>query len=460
MTETRRERFVRAAWAPVDASSIAAFRAMFGLALFVGIVRFVLSGWVDVLFVQPAFFFKYPGLEWVAVPPAAVLYALYAALAVLALALAAGWNVRVTAALFTLGFAYAEAMDVTNYLNHYYLVVLLGALFAVLPVARAGGAVPVWVLWLFRFQIAVVYFHAGLAKAGSDWLLHAQPLGIWMAARTETPVIGPFLHHAWTAFAMSWAGFLFDTTIVGWLSWRRTRAIAFAFVLAFHGLTSVFFEIGMFPILMPIAATLFFAPDWPARLLRLRPRAARPPMALPSGRRRAVIAVALACWCSFHALFPLRHLAHPGDVLWNEEGMRWAWKVMVREKSGSITYRVRNPETGREWQVTPHRYLTWRQANEMSGQPDLIAQLARHIAADFERRGLGAVEVRADAWVSLNGRSSARMIDPDADLAREAIPAGWILDGPETPPLIAGGRSGGPRSSASAAAREPREARP
>ena len=443
MTESLRESFVRRAWAPVDASSIAAFRVMFGLALFVGIVRFVSSGWVDVLFVQPMFFFKYSGLEWVAVPPAPVLYALYAALAALALALAAGWNVRVVAALFTLGFAYAEAMDVTNYLNHYYLVVLLGALFAVLPVARAGGTVPAWVLWLLRFQIAAVYVHAGLAKAGSDWLLHAQPLGIWMASRTETPVIGPFLHYGWTAFAMSWAGFFFDTTIVAWLSWARTRALAFAAVLVFHGLTAVFFEIGMFPILMPIAATLFFAPEWPARLLRLRPRLELPAASIPSPRRRAWIGLALAVWCGFHAFFPLRHIAHAGDVLWNEQGMRWAWKVMVREKSGSITYRVRNPESGREWQVSPHKYLTWRQANEMSGQPDLIAQLARHIAADFERRGLGRVEVRVDAWVSLNGRASARMIDPDADLAREGMRAEWILEAPNTPPLIAGGRSAG-----------------
>ena len=41
----------------------------------------------------------------------------------------------------------------------------------------------------------------------------------------------------------------------------------------------------------------------------------------------------------------------------------------------------------------------------MSGQPDLILQLAHHIRDDFERRGQGPVEVRVDALVSLNGRA-------------------------------------------------------
>jgi hypothetical protein len=58
------------------------------------------------------------------------------------------------------------------------------------------------------------------------------------------------------------------------------------------------------------------------------------------------------------------------------------------------------------------------QESEMSSQPDLIVQLAQHIRGDFERRGLGPVEVRADARVAFNGRRSARLLDPNVDLAR------------------------------------------
>ena len=110
----------------------------------------------------------------------------------------------------------------------------------------------------------------------------------------------------------------------------------------------------------------------------------------------------------------------------------------VLGENGSIVYRVRNPEMGREWQVGPMRYLTWRQANEMTGQPDLILQLAHRIADDFRQRGRGPVEVRVDALVSLNGRPAARLIDPDVDLARVddgLAPADWILPAEASPPF-------------------------
>lgn len=74
----------------------------------------------------------------------------------------------------------------------------------------------------------------------------------------------------------------------------------------------------------------------------------------------------------------------------------------------------------------------------MSVQPDLILQLARHIARDFEAKGHGAVEVRADARVSLNGRPAELFLDPEVDLAREEdglAPKRWIRPAPETPPV-------------------------
>lgn len=84
------------------------------------------------------------------------------------------------------------------------------------------------------------------------------------------------------------------------------------------------------------------------------------------------------------------------------------------------------------------RYSARRQMNEMSGQPDLIIQLAKHIAADFQQRGFGAVEVRAEALDSVNGGAPALMIDPQVDLTQvEDSPAiaHWITTAPEGPPI-------------------------
>ncbi len=450
---------------PIDPAGLVAFRVLFGLLMCAGLVRSLLTGWVDRFYGERQFFFKYWGASWIEPLPVEAMSALYVALALLALLVALGLFYRASALLFAIGFAYVEFIDVTNYLNHYYLASLLAFLLVFLPLGRVGSldarrrpgiriaTVPAWCLYLLRVQVGVVYVYAGLAKLGGDWLLHAQPLNLWFTARVGTPVIGPLLDQVWLAYAASWAAFLYDTTIVLWLSWRRTRPVAYAVLLGFHFFTHVLFDIGMFPFLMSIAALVFFSPSWPRPWLerwrrlvaRMDPSGPREPAgdAAPSisrltpGWRRAGLGLA-AAYCLFQVVFPLRHYLYPGNVLWDEQGMRWAWKVMVREKHGSVTYRVRFADSGKVLQVSPRRYLDPRQAREMAGQPDLIAQLARHIAAEFGRRGRGPVEVRAEALVSLNGRPAQPMIDPARDLARvddSLAPADWILPAPEGPPI-------------------------
>jgi vitamin K-dependent gamma-carboxylase len=457
-----RQRLESALARPVSSQSLAVYRILFGSLLFLSTIRFMASGWLDVFYVRAKFHFTYWGFDWVRVLPEAGMWALYGGIAASALLIAFGLFTRLSTFAFLVLFAYAEFTDVTNYLNHYYLVILMAFLLLLLPTGarwsldalrrpgRRRLEIPAWMLYLLRFQVAVVYVHAGLAKLGSDWLLHAQPMRIWLAARDETPLFGSLFAEPATAYLFSWAGFLFDSTIVAWLLWKRTRPAAFFLVLAFHGLTQVLFDIGIFPLLMLINSTLFFDPDWPGRLwARIRRRAATvapaPAPALPMFSRRGATfaAAALCAYAAFQVLFPLRHRLYGGDVLWHEQGMRWSWKVMVREKSGSITFHARDPVTGRAWQVSPSKYLTARQELEMSGQPDLIQQLARRIADDLRKQGRGEIEIHAEARVSLNGRPARLLIDPSVDLARVPVgiaPAPWILPGPSDPPLAA--RSG------------------
>ena len=118
--------------------------------------------------------------------------------------------------------------------------------------------------------------------------------------------------------------------------------------------------------------------------------------------------------------------------------MRVAWRVMLREKNGAITYRVTSPATGRTREVSPRAYLDERQAREFSTQPDLIMQLARRIADDFEAREGARPVVRVEALVSLNGRPAELLIDPEADLASVTdglAKAPWIRPSPTTSPI-------------------------
>ena len=131
------DRLWRRAAAPVDVASLAAFRVLFGLTMAVAMARLLASGWLDEVLVAPSFFFKYPGFAWVGVPGPAGLYTLAAVVLVAAVCVALGLWYRVAAGVFVLGFAWLQLMDATNYLNHYYLVILLGGLAALALHLRA-----------------------------------------------------------------------------------------------------------------------------------------------------------------------------------------------------------------------------------------------------------------------------------------------------------------------------------
>lgn len=443
--------------APKATGALVAFRVALGALVTVSAIRFLAYGWVDELFVKPTFFFTYWGFGWVRPLSSSGMHALFVTMAVLGVCFAAGALHRVVAIVLFAMFAYVQLIDVTNWLNHYYLVSLLLLLAATMPLGRAGSVevllfpkrrletFPAWCTYLLRFQVAVVYVYAGLAKVTSDWLLHAQPLNIWLSARTSTPLIGAIFDERWAAYAFSWAGLLFDTTIVAFLLWRRSRAFAYAVVLGFHAMTWLLFPIGMFPFIMCAAALVFMEPAWPSELVaraRGRTRAEsrgemREHGSLSPGVSRLAM-VGAAVYCLVQLVAPLRHRLYGGNVLWHEQGMRFAWKVMVREKNGSITYVVQSRQAGRTWYVSPHRYLTDRQERELSTQPDLVLQLAHHIGDDFRKQGHGDVTVRVEALVSLNGRSASPMIDPAVDLARVddgVSKASWILPEPQGPPI-------------------------
>ncbi len=438
--------------APTDMTSLVVFRVLFGLLMSVSAVRFMLNGWVERFFGARTFFFKYLGFSWVEPGSVHAMYAVYSVLAVLGLMIAAGAFYRFAIVLFFLLFSYAELCDVTNYLNHYYLVSLLAFLMSFMPLSGkwsldawrnpsvARDVLPAWMLYALRFQIGVVYFNAGLAKLGADWLLHGQPLNLWLSAHSDMPIIGPFLLLPQVAILASWGGFLHDVLVVPLLLWARTRRYAYVALLSFHLLTSTWFNIGIFPLLMPLGAMLFFSPSlWGASS---RPSAA--PWLSSSALRvasrirlRHSSLVALFAFCALQVLLPLRTHAYGGNVLWHEQGMRFSFRVMLRDKHGSIRYRVRLPD-GREIVVPPRRYLTSDQEREMSGQPDLILQLAHHIAQDFEGRGVSPVEVRVDALVSLNGREAVALIDPTRNLVSvtDGLATGdWILPSPTTMPF-------------------------
>ncbi|MGH0036053.1 MAG: HTTM domain-containing protein [Myxococcota bacterium] len=434
----------------VDPGPLVFFRIAFGLLMLWEVGRYFSHGWIGRLYVEPDFAFKYMGFEWLEPWPGPGMWIHFAGLGVCALGIATGTAYRLCAWGFLVGFTYVFLLDQALYLNHFYLICWLAFWLACLSPhrwmsvdarrRRAGARqplrlAPAWWLVLLRVQVAAVYLYAGIAKLDGDWLA-GSPLSLWI----DWPDTWAFEALAgwpppavWGPRVMAWAGLGIDLLVVPGLLWRRTRAVAFGCAVAFHLTNAWLFSIGVFPWLM-IAATALFLPPERFRLFSRPGGDRRPAEAGAPGLR-----LALAALLGLQLLIPLRHHLYPGDVTWTEEGHRFSWRMMLREKEGTARFLV--VDAGGRWadDVDPRRHLAGWQVEEMAFRPDMVHQYARHLARRYplSRPGAEADRPRVYARVSstVNGRERRLLVDPQVDLGaqpRSLGPADWIL--PRTAP--------------------------
>ena len=414
-------------------------------------LRFWYLGWIEEHFLQAKIHFKYFGFEWVQVLPAEWMYALHALMALAALGIMLGAFYRASAVLFFLSFTYVQLIDLTYYLNHYYFVSLTSLLLVFVPAngrfsvdawrkGRIRMEVPRWTILIFQVQIAIVYFYAGIAKINYAWLIEAMPLRIWVPANDALPLIGPLMRWEWTPWVFSWVGMLYDTTIVAWLSWPRTRLLAYLSVIFFHGVTGMMFQIGVFPIVMIGATWVYFSPRfherllqflerWSAKVVRKRSELTLITSGIPASRVLLWRNGLLAAYFTFQLLFPWRYLLYPGNLFWTEEGYRFSWRVMLMEKAGTAIFYVKDGKTGREGVVDNGEFLCAHQEKQMSMQPDMILQYAHFLADYYQKKGVENPSVRAEVYVTLNARTSRLLFDPQLDLTKiedSWAPKAWI----------------------------------
>jgi vitamin K-dependent gamma-carboxylase len=438
---------------PIDVAPLVLFRLFFGGIMLWEVYRYFSYGWIARYFIEPTFFFKYQGFGWVRPFPGDGMYFHFAALGVFAACILVGFCYRIAAALFFLGITYVFLLDQTNYLNHQYLICILSFIMIFVPAHRAlsfdaalrprlrSSTAPTWALWLLRFQIAVPYVFGAIAKFNADWLLAAQPMRMWLADRTDFPIVGRWFTEPWVAYFFSWSGFLFDLLFIPLLLWRRTRPFAFAFAFVFHLTNYRLFHIGVFPWLMLVASLIFLPPETLGRVLRplLRPRtdspdgagaaSGAPVPAIAMGRRERAILFALALWAAVQVLVPFRHLLYPGPVSWTEEGHNFSWHMKLRDKDAKVRIFVDNLDDGSTRPVRLENYLSPRQVRKMRTRPDLILQFAHHLDALERAAGHPNVAVRAHVLISLNDRPPQLLIHPRVDLSREPRslgPGGFI----------------------------------
>lgn len=452
-------------WArkPVDATSLAVFRIFVGVICAWEVSRYFNAGWIREFWEAPDFHFHYVGFGWVRPLPAPGMEVLWGVLGVCAVLIALGAAYRVATIVFAVGFGYTFLIEAATYLNHFYFLSLVAVVLAVVPANRAWSidalirrrrtrhpSIPNWALWLVRFQVAVIYVGGGIAKMDPDWL-RGQPMGAWLANRTDFPLIGSLFDAPLAGVIAAWLGLFFDLFIVFAVAWRRTRYLGLLAALGFHFTNSQLFSIGIFPFLALFSLLIFCEPDWPRALIRAmqgrdhQTHPFSPPAAL-AGRRLTLAKIGVVVgllYVAVQVLVPLRHLVMPGRAAWTEAGHTFSWHMKLRDKEGDVGFVVVDPGTGRRTTVEPGEGLESWQYESMTVRPELIRQYAHHLAADASP----GTRVYARALISLNGRMPQLMVDPKVNLAAEPATLGtpsWIV--PLHQPLPPRGKSYNPVS--------------
>ncbi len=453
---------------PVHSAPLAMFRIVFGLVMLISTVRFWLLGWIEDQYITPIFHFKYYGFEWVEPLNAIGMYAVFIVMGISALGIMLGAFYRLSAITFFLLFTYVELLDKAYYLNHYYFVSITAFLLTLVPAHRYFSVdvwrnpsiecaeVPHWTILTFKFQLAIVYIFAGIAKINSEWLLEAMPLRLWLRAQDKLPLIGWAMPYDLTAYLFSWGGMIYDCTIVFFLMWKHTRLLAYLAVIGFHVITGMMFPIGVFPIVMIGATTIFFSEDFHKKTIdvlrvlfgKIFRKSSQPNSLAPqcyTTRIKPILLGVLLIHFTLQLLIPFRFLLYPQnswwnpcEFFWNEQGYRFSWRVMLVEKAGTAIFYVKDTKTGREGVVDNREFLNPTQEKQMSFQPDMILEFAHFLKKHYEAKGVHNPEVRAEVYATMNGRLGKLLIDPHVNLAEIKEGFGnkaWILPFHEQPTL-------------------------
>jgi vitamin K-dependent gamma-carboxylase len=427
--------------APVNIAPLVYVRILFGAIMCWEVCRYFASGWISKYYIKPDFLFKYFGFGWVHPLPGPGMYYLFILLGLAALFILVGLWYRWATIFFFVAFTYVFLLDATRYLNHFYLIALVSYLLIFIPANQAVSldvrfhpalrtpVAPRWSLWMLRFQIGVAYFFGGVAKLSYDWM-QGEPIRTWIAGRQDFPLIGSWFDQEWMVYFFVGGGILLDLLIVPLLFWKKTRRWMFLAAVFFHLFNSQLFQIGIFPWFMMAMTLVFFPPEVPEKILnifglRVKPEPAKtkgpkrykaPPLITPAepGLASAWLLGLMAFFVVFQVLMPLRHLVYPGNVNWTEEGHRLSWHMKLRDKEGRLVLKVQSQDT--TWYIAPKLFLRKHQLRVVTGQPDLIIQLAHHVGRQFRERGHPDVQVFALTDVQLNFRKPQMLLDSTVNL--------------------------------------------
>jgi len=423
----------------IDNSSLVVFRIIFGLLCFLESVGAIFTGWIKRTLIEPNFTFSCIGFEWLQPLPGYGMYVYYAIMGMFGLGIMLGYKYRFSAFCFALMWSATYLMQKASYNNHYYLLMLLSWIMLFLPAHRnvsidakytdiRRNYMPQWCRIFIIAQLFIVYTYAAIAKIYPDWL-NTTVFESLMQGKKHYFLVGEILQKKTIHYILAYGGILFDGLIVPLLLIKQTRKYAFAISICFHLFNSFVFQIGIFPYLS-LAFTLFFFPlEIIHRIfLKKQPFYNSGEIIIP-GYYKPLIFV-LSTYLLVQIALPLRHHFFQDHVLWTEEGHRLSWRMMLRCKSGFITFWTEDKDTGEREVVKLKTYLSKKQHRIIATKPDVIWQFAQRLKQEFKAQGKN-ISVYAEGKVSINGRPHQPFIDKHIDIAN--VPwhhlkhSNWIL---------------------------------
>ncbi|MCK0160900.1 HTTM domain-containing protein [Allomuricauda sp. F6463D] len=410
----------------IDNAQLVVFRIFYGLLVSVECYGAIATGWVRRTLVEPQFTFSFIGFEWLQPLPGNGMYIYFAIMGTLGLFIAFGYKYRFSALAFAILWTGVYLMQKTSYNNHYYLLMLLAYIMAFLPADRDASldaklnprlrtqTMYNWVRWFIVLQLLIMYTYASIAKLYGDWF-DLSIIELLMQPKKDYFLIGELLQTKWAHKIIAFFGILFDLLIVPALLWKPSRKIAFVLAIFFHLFNSIVFQIGIFPYLS-LAFTVFFFEPQTIRNLFLKTKKVIPESKTITSKSKNIIMVVLGIYFSFQLFLPLRHHFFKDDVLWTEEGHRLSWRMMLRSRSGNITFRVVNIQTKDTTIINLSDYLTKKQRRKVACYPDFIWQFAQYLKKDYAEKGEN-VQVFAKNKVRVNQAPRRQLVDPTVDLA-------------------------------------------
>ena len=428
----------------IDNTGLVLWRVVFGLLITIQAFGEILLGSVKRNFIDPEFTFNFIGFDFLQPLPGNWMYVYFALMGIFGIGVILGYKYRWSMFFYALMWTCVYLMQKSSYNNHYYLMMLLCWLMVLLPANKwlsldakqnpllKSPSMPRWVLLVLIVQVWIVYTYASVAKIYPDWL-DGTTTRLLMRGKKDYWLVGNILQQEWVHYTIAYVGILFDLLIVPLLLWRKTRVIGFAISVFFHLFNSIVFQIGIFPYMSIAFAFFFFSSETLQRLfLPSKELYTAGEVILP--KQKTLLITCFTIYFIFQIGLPLRHWAIPDDVLWNEEGHRLSWRMMLRSKGGILNVYTVDKATGQRVKYDYLSMLSKKQRRNVKSKPDIIWQLAQRIKEVEAKKGYD-VEVYMDVKIKINGSPYHRLIDQEVDLA--SVPWNifthnpWILPSPE-----------------------------